>query len=233
MVRPSHFREALFWTYLRQEVAAAFVKQRDVHADLEERIIQARIGNADEIPWSNRIILLCAQVLRWAFGKGAPVDGWQELHKAIIQWEQDRCETYEAIFYQPEEPEIGRWFPDIWFSDDEHVTSSVHFHLARLILAVHDPTIPKFGARARKGAETVKHNVQKSVRTIVGIGLSNKFAPARHWGCVALVECYNWFTNRSEQEQLIRFLDNAEKTSGWPTTASQKVLVEEWGWNDD
>lgn len=224
------FREALFWTYLRQEIAAAFVKQRDIHADLDGRILQAKFGAVEEISWSNRIMLLCAQVLRWAFGKHPTLDGWHELHDAIHQWEEDRSETYEAIFYQPEDPSIGRWFPDIWFADDEHVVSSVHFHLAKLVLAVHDPAIPRLGSRAKKGAEMVKEQVLKCVRTIVGTGLSNKWAPARHWGSVVLVECYQWFTIRAEQEELIGFLDNAEKTSGWPTSASKKTLIEEWGW---
>ena len=117
---PSRLREAVFWIYLRQEIAAAFAKQRSLLVDLDGPIFQSSIGNTEDVAWSDRIILLSAQALQWAFGKNAPFDEWARLHEAIAQWEQERPESFEAIFYQPEDPAVARWFPNIWFSDDEH-----------------------------------------------------------------------------------------------------------------
>lgn len=128
---PSPLREALFWTYLRQEISAAFNKQRPIHIDLEGPMFQLSVSRTADVAWGNRIILLCARVIQWAFGKNAPFEEWNELHEAIVRWEQDRPEEFEAIFYQSEDATMGRFFPDIWFSDDEHGTSLLPTHLKK------------------------------------------------------------------------------------------------------
>lgn len=43
----------------------------------------------------------------------------------------------------------------------------------------------------------------------------------------------SWFTDRSEQEVLIDFMQGTEQCSGWPRKQAQKILITDWGWSED
>jgi hypothetical protein len=65
-------REAAFWVGLRQEIYVAFVNQRSIMPSLEHCNIDRSFGAAPDHVWSCRMVVICADALRYCFGDGDP-----------------------------------------------------------------------------------------------------------------------------------------------------------------
>lgn len=98
----------------------AFVNQRTVKVRLDHLFIDRSLTApaADDV-WANRIILHCADVLRYCFGDSAAsagaADEWLRLKAHDDAWLRARPASWLPVAYSEPEREKGEVFPTILY----------------------------------------------------------------------------------------------------------------------
>lgn len=230
----SPFRQACFRMALRQEVTSAFMKQRSVRLPLEAWAPLRTWSEVDDVVWTDRLVLFCADVLQFCFGDDAvgmrsQTDRWKELKDFEKTWELCKPLTFGALQEQDADGTNGV-FPQIWLFSEVNVSGMQYFDLARILLTVYDPTIPRLGP----GAIAASHRVAASVRGIVlricGTAVSNRSAqPALVMAHMAIAVCGEYFANEAEQKSMIDLLTELETEHAWPTAKTVADLKRAWG----
>lgn len=91
-------------------------------------------------------------------------------------------------------------FLQIWYVADEHATGLQHFHLARILLASHNPSIPKLGPGRAAALRKMDDEIRDHVRTLCGMCLSNPSnAPAFTYASMGATLAGDKFTKYEEQ----------------------------------
>ncbi|OCL02702.1 hypothetical protein AOQ84DRAFT_348764 [Glonium stellatum] len=222
-------RQAAFWVGLRQEVYMAFVNQRSILPALEHCNTNRSFDPTDDCTWANRIIVLCADVLRYCFGDGEhSVSSYNQLLKYSTDWMTYKPSSFTPIFYR--EPKEGNIFPEIWLLSDSVVTGLQHYHLARILLTAHNPKVPRLGPGQRAALQLMDEEIKNDVRMLCGMAESNnQLHPNYVTACMAIAMTGDRFTDRQEQEALMQILLKTEEHA-WPTSTAQTHLKEAWGW---
>lgn len=233
MQNSSQLRRAVFWLHLRQEIYNAYLYQRSVVTDLSNCRFDTEDELGDDDMWFHQMLYIAAQVSKWAFGKEASRGGWYELCKVVDEWESGRPTSFDPIYFCTQDPLNGRYFPEVCYATDEHVAAAHFFHLAKLLLATHDPNLPRIGPRMKSATAAMQKTALSHVRTLIGIAACNSFIPARFTAIFAIIICDSWFTDRQEQEALMEFVRDTSRCSGWTRQNAEQELVEEWGWKKE
>ena len=116
---------------------------------------------------------------------------------------------------------------------DEHATGIQHFHLARILLASHNPSIPRLGPGRASALRTMDNEIRKHVRILCGMALSNpNNAPAYTYGAMACTMAGDKFDSITDQRALLDVLDRCDKIHAWPTGVAITNLKAAWGWSE-
>lgn len=170
---PSPIRQAVWWIHLRQEIFSAYIKQRPVRLKLEEHKGSIFDVVEDDNAWFHQMLHIAARATQWAFGKDSPYDGWVDLKTRIESWEKNRPASFDPLFYCARHPEEGKWFPELCLATDEHGTTlcsspssrvltsravecTQFLYLTKLIIATHDPTLPRIGGRMQQARAAMR-----------------------------------------------------------------------------
>lgn len=229
----SQLRRAVFWLHLRQEIYNAFLYQRSVITDLSNGNFEFDNESESDDVWFHKTLYIAAQVSKWAFGEEASHARWDELSKMVDDWERRRPTSFDPVYFRTRDPQNGRYFPEVCYVTDEHVAAAHFFYLAKLLLTTHDPNLPRIGPRMKSAAVAMQKTALSYVRTLVGIAVCNNFVPARFTASLAIIICDSWFTDRREQEDLLEFMRDTSRCSGWTRQNAERALVEEWGWKKE
>ncbi|CAG8333477.1 unnamed protein product [Penicillium salamii] len=252
MTSTPSLRQAVYWSGLRQEIYNALSLQQAPDIDLSSLNLNSQFSplgpDAGDCAWANQAIAHCADVLIFCFGEGHRSTAVHaELKAQNEQWTETRPDSFDP-FFVGEEVEIGTAFPDIRFGCPWHAIGNQYTDLARILLAVHDPTLPTVGPLRRRLIQDADDLIRKGVWTVCGAALSNAHVPpAMVVGCMAIHLCENrrlllgWklklmsltggdrFTDPQQQDLLIQVLVRTDTLHGWPTHALQRQLRETWG----
>ncbi|KAI9820798.1 MAG: hypothetical protein M1827_005169 [Pycnora praestabilis] len=225
-------RQAAFWVGLRQEIYIAFVNQRSIQPALEHCNIDRSFEPTDDCTWANRIVVHCAEVLRFCFGEGEHTTvRWADLMQYLQQWSDLKPSSFTPIFYRESDYSKGQVFPELWYLGDSQVTAIQHHNLSRILLAVYNPKQPRLGPAQKVALRNMEEEVKSNVRSLCGMALSNnKTPPNMVTACMGIAMCGHFFTDRQEQQALVDLLIKTENNHGWPTITVQRHLKEAWGW---
>ncbi|KAK9857383.1 hypothetical protein MYU51_020767 [Penicillium brevicompactum] len=227
-------RQAVYWSGLRQEIYNALSLQQAPDIDLSSLNLNSEFSplgpDAGDCAWANQAIAHCADVLIFCFGEGHRSTAVHaELKAQNEQWTETRPDSFDP-FFVGEEVEIGTAFPDIRFGCPWHAIGNQYTDLARILLAVHDPSLPTVGPLRRRLIQEADDLIRKGVWTVCGAALSNAHVPpAMVVGCMAIHLCGDRFTDPQQQDLLIQVLVRTDTLHGWPTHALQRQLRETWG----
>jgi hypothetical protein len=243
---PSHWRtdglrHACFWVAFRQEIHSAFLKQRPFNLALSRCEAFRSFSPAEDAVWADRLVVFCADVLEFCYENTTniprrhnpsltPKDRWLSLKQYEKMWGELLPASFEPIYFRDPDRSKGEVFPQICYAVDYHITGVQHVELARILLAVYDPTRPRLGpgylARMRASAAELKGSVLR----LCGIAMSNrKCPPAFVTAFLGIVMCGEHFEDPLEQEALLGVLDKMETDHGWPAGDTRKTLKEAWG----
>ncbi|KAL7266701.1 hypothetical protein RUND412_010747, partial [Rhizina undulata] len=145
-------REAAFWVYLRQDIYMSFLHQRTIRTNLENCRVDRSFSPADDCTWANRIIRICGEILIFAFSGGDRAK-WGELKVAVDRWRRERpasfnpvwCELVGGVGDMGGEDGSWRGWTGEWYLGGPQVFGAQYWHLARLLLAVYNPSLPRMG----------------------------------------------------------------------------------------
>ncbi|GAB7355561.1 hypothetical protein MBLNU459_g6035t1 [Dothideomycetes sp. NU459] len=222
-------RLAAFWVGLRQEIYVAFVNQRSIIPPLEHCNVDRSFEPADDGTWANRIVVHCAEVIRYCFGEESEqsLQRYAQLYEYCEDWLRFTPQSYRPIFFSDKD----RIFPEVMFLSDATVTGMQHYYLARILLSSHDPSIPKLGPRRVAALRAMDSDIKEHVRMLCGLARSNSKSPPNFvTASMAVAMAGDKFSTREEQEACISILEVCETEHGWPTTTAQNNLKEAWGW---
>lgn len=245
--RRNGLRQAAFWVAYRQEIYAAFLKQRPFAFSLEGCDSFRTSEPAEDAVWADRLIIFCADVLQYCHGSKDPTstgsndnpidsarqskDRWSELKAAEKHWSEALPTSFDPIYYRDPDPSAHEFFPEMWYLADCHVAGVQHAELARILLAVYDPHIPKLGPGHVRALAQLSETLRTIVRRLCGIALSNrKTPPGLVTACMGIAMCGEHFTERREQEALLAVLAEMESEHAWPESRVEEGLRAAWGW---
>ena len=132
------------------------MKQRPFAFPLERCDPFRTFEPAEDAVWADRLVVFCADVLQYCHGSNTDVttsdvqqrqskERWEELKAAEKKWSEVLPTSFEPIYYRDPDPAMDEVFPEIWYLADCHVAGVQHVELARILLSVYDPNIPKLG----------------------------------------------------------------------------------------
>ncbi|KAJ5363107.1 hypothetical protein N7541_003951 [Penicillium brevicompactum] len=222
---------AAFWIGCRQEFHTAFSNQRSFRFDLRccEDSIYRTLDPANDDTWANRVILHCADALMYCYGEETQSQKrFEELWEYNEEWHARKPSSFSPMYYQPSDRRSGAIFPEIWYLDDRKVTAIQHWLLARILLEVFDPRIPRLGPRQRAASTLREADFKSNVFELCGIGLSNKTAPALITSCMGVSMCGDRITDVAEQAALLGLLEKTEKRHSLSTEKIKLQLKETW-----
>lgn len=236
-VVPTGFRLAAYWTAFRQELWLALHKQQPVTMSVR-RVCgfddAHGFAPAPDWIWCQRAIAHCADVLDCTFGnfeagKEEAAKRWKWLVDDNARWWAGIPKSFEPFYGTWDDTYEGK-FPDIRLHLEWHVMGYAYTILARLLLIVHDPTIPTLGPQRRQAVAEIDEKAKRDVRILCGLGLSNDTVPpAILISCMAVTLFGDRFSNPLEQERLYMVLLETERRHGWPTAKARTQLKELWG----
>jgi len=222
-------RKAAFWTGLRQEIYVAFVNQRSIIPALEHCNIDRSLEAATDDVWACRMVVLCADIIRFCFGEGDQSNAlYGYLCESVEQWHRCKPGSFTPIYFREADLQNGMAFPELWFVGDEILTGLHHYHLSRILLSAYNPNIPRLGPRRAAADATIRDHV----RYLCGMCMSNSsMGPTFFYASMGITIAGDKFTDRREQEALLVVLNTCDER-GWPTANVQTSLKAAWAWQD-
>ncbi|KAI1500315.1 hypothetical protein F5X99DRAFT_241121 [Biscogniauxia marginata] len=227
---PGSLSSASFWVGLRQEIYIAVITQQPVKVSLDHYVVDRTFEPTDDYTWSNRAIILLADVLNFCFGESVlTISRWDALNEACEKWSLTRPMSFNPFFYK--ERTGTEAFPEIWHGSSCHVIGIQHLILAQLFLTRFDPTIPKVGTNRRSAVRRMTDRIELLVRDLCGIGICNQWTPPSMFtACMGIAMFGDQFGERADQEALADLLRKTEADHARPTAAIQQQLKKAWGW---
>lgn len=169
-------RQAAFWDGLRQEIYIAYITQRSILPALTHCNIDRSLESADDYTWANRIIVHCADVIRYCYGdESRGIADYAKLVEYSDGWMALKPSSFLPMYHR--DPGDGEFFPEIWLFGDAIVTGLQHYYLARILLTAHDPNLPRLGPASKSALRRMDEEIRSYVRIICGMALSNPRAP--------------------------------------------------------
>ncbi|KAH8690308.1 hypothetical protein BGW36DRAFT_390575 [Talaromyces proteolyticus] len=158
---------------------------------------------------------------------------YEELVTFDNLWTELGPSSFNAIHSREPDRSRGEVFPEYWCLNDCHVTGIQHLELARILLAVYNPGIPRMGPYHRLAMQLLDKDVKSTILRLCGLALSNQHSPpGLITASVAIAMCGDRFTDVLEQKALLGVLMKLEDEYGWPTVGTRDTLKKAWGWKD-
>ncbi|KAL4793699.1 hypothetical protein BDV19DRAFT_390904 [Aspergillus venezuelensis] len=236
-VTPSvSLRHSACLTALRQEIRTAFLYQRPFRLPVSPHNDYSLYDPHNGFIRTDRILVWVADLLILCFNENHfpttqdKVQKWNSLKAVEERWKEQRPPPLRPIYYRERDPENGRFFPEIWYTNACQVAGAQHVELGRILLAVSNPTTTSrlgIGAMSRNYALAVE--LRSITRRLCGLALSNKQCPsAMITAMVGIALCGEHFTDPTEQDALLQLLYALEYEYAWPTHDTVTALQAAW-----
>lgn len=242
----SSLRQAAFWVAFRQEVYSAFLKQRPFSMSLSRCDIFRSFTPGEDGLWTARLVIFCADILEFCYGNTAhsthstppatqapaqPKERWAQLKYLSQKWIDFLPSGFEPIYVREPDRQQGEVFPEICYLTNIHVAGVQHIELARILLAVYDPNIPKLGLGHKESMRALSQELRAAVLRLCGIAVYNRQnPPSLTTALLGIVVCGEHFDDRVEQIALMELLDELDYHHGWPVGDYRERLKQSWGW---
>ena len=145
---PRSLEYELFWSGLWLEVYVATMYQKPfaslLHTDHIRQLIR---DEQDERCWTNKMLLHLVDIIDYCFSGERSRRAYNKLQNDINSWQMSKPASFDPVSMISTEDGL---FPPIWLLNDTVIAGLQYFHLARLLLLAHDPSMPLVGAALKK-----------------------------------------------------------------------------------
>ncbi|KAJ5202502.1 hypothetical protein N7449_004581 [Penicillium cf. viridicatum] len=232
-------QHATYWISLRQEIITAFSKQRTFRLPLGPCEPYRSFEPADDYIWADRLVIHCGDVLQYCYGSEEEhLPGDHQFHtsntgiihpvpaneRRIARY--DKLVAFETLWPTKFQTHVsreadrshGEVFPELWYLNNCHIAGLQFLDLARILLTVYNPRLPRLGT----GHRTAMRSVDRKVRAIHS-------PPGLVIASTAIGICGDRFTDRLEQEALLEVLLKVQDEHVYATLRTREQLKEAWG----
>ncbi|EXJ72394.1 uncharacterized protein A1O5_04898 [Cladophialophora psammophila CBS 110553] len=222
---------------LRQEIWSVLLYRRPFRLPLCPDNDYSNLDPAaDDYTWTNRILIWCADVCKFAFGgeagiieTGSRVERWKRLKVVQDKWDSVQPACFKPLYYREAEPARGKYFPEEWHMNDCQVLALQHFELARMVLAAYDPDLQRIGLGASSSILTLEAQLRRSTMRLCGLALANlNDQPGMVTAAVGISMCGEYIRDPGEQGAIKGFLNTLEREHAWPTQSVRHALRDAW-----
>ncbi|KIW97330.1 uncharacterized protein Z519_02722 [Cladophialophora bantiana CBS 173.52] len=222
---------------LRQEIWSVLLYRRPFRLPLCPDNDYSNLDPAtDDYTWTNRILIWCADVCKFAFGGEASiietssrVERWKRLKVVQDKWDSVQPACFKPLYYREAEPSRGKYFPEEWHMNDCQVLGLQHFELARMVLAAYDPDLQRIGLGASSSILTLEAQLRRSTMRLCGLALANlNDQPGMVTAAVGISMCGEYIRDPGEQNAIEGFLNTLEREHAWPTQSVRHALRDAW-----
>ncbi|KAL3484423.1 hypothetical protein BJX62DRAFT_54731 [Aspergillus germanicus] len=221
---------------LRQEIWSAFLNQRPFRLPVSRFNDYTLCDPNNDFIRANRIFIWVADLLIFCFGEDQfptahdRMQRWSMLKAVLQRWEEQKPAPLKPIYFQERDPNSGRFFPVIWYTNACQVAGAQHVELGRILLAVSHPnSTSRLGIGANSRNQALSAELQDSTRRLCGLALSNpKSQSAMITAMIGISVCGEYFTDPTEQEALLHLLRYLEYDYAWPTQSTIAALQASW-----
>ncbi|EXJ89605.1 hypothetical protein A1O3_02672 [Capronia epimyces CBS 606.96] len=155
---------------------------------------------------------------------------WLTLKQQETMWAQVLPSSFEPIYFRDPDRTRGEVFPMICYLSDCHVAGVQHVELAKILLAVYDPSRARLGPGHVANMRALSRELRHIVLRLCGIAMSNRNSPpALLTAFLAIVVCGDYFEDPLEQHALLGLMDELEGVYAWPVGNTRTLLREAWG----
>lgn len=229
------YRQALFWIGFRQELNMSILQQRPFRHPLAVCEEFRPWPNAPDHVWVNYLLVISAHIVQYCFGDECQQSFTRhgELVQRRNQWLASCPISFIPVYFEEADQAQGELFPKMWYLNDCHIVAMQTLALTNILLTTYNPHNPRMGHNYQQTMATINTEIKASVLDICGVALSNRQSPtALLTACMGIMMCGERFTDRGEQEALMRILvDMSRENNYWPTKVAQTRMEEVWGWN--
>ncbi|OAG38744.1 hypothetical protein AYO21_07097 [Fonsecaea monophora] len=223
--------QAAFWQFVRQDIYMSLPKRQPPRTPISIQPPLTSDMTRPDCHWANRMVWVTVAIMTLCFGDEPPDSVTYDDHvQKVKEWYENKPTSFTPMFYRERSIEDGRHFPEIWLSDPWHATGWQYYHLAKILLALYNPSLqrPGAGLKYQRAHLEMERDVLEHARLACGIASSNDFVTTRFTLCAILLTCGGWFRSPPEQEAIIDLLSATGKESGWPTESVIEALKESW-----
>ncbi|KAL2846912.1 hypothetical protein BJY01DRAFT_247102 [Aspergillus pseudoustus] len=232
----SGLRRSCFWVAFRQELYKSFMTQQPFTLPLSRWESFRALSPAGTGTWTDRLVLFCADVLEYCYGSSetnlipsTDKGRWWDLVQYVEALADNLPPCFEPIYTLEPSSTTGEIFPEVWFSDGSYATGTAHLELAKMLLAVFDPTRPKLGHGHMAAMRALTATMRSTVTRLCGIALHNRRSPPVFVDAtMAISACGEYFTDEDEREALLGVLRLTEVEYAWPTGNIAEKLKRAW-----
>ncbi|KAI1673559.1 hypothetical protein L13192_00306 [Pyrenophora tritici-repentis] len=199
--------QACLMVHVHAEVGEALLNPGRLRINYESFILPALVSPSDDVSWGNRIVWLSARILQWAEQGSHTPDEWWYLCSLVDEWEERRPPSFEAFFYQMEDPGAIRYFPELWFSSAGHADANQHLRICRITLAANRPDGEVQGIHRDMSEE-----ILKGLRETVAIARCDNRGISAPWKAAHTVHKFaGLLSDDSDRIKMIGFLEEQHR----------------------
>ena len=187
--------EASFWAFVLQDVQCALTTRRPLRlaiSSLEKELFSTWEYRSyrTEQDWAHRALWLLAETINYCYRSSTaahmPPIISDVLKRKICDWEIQRPDIFEPLYFSSANASSGRPFPALWFTSTSHGTSNIqtYIYITKYItktlaaiaaqqICLAKAIIHKYESRALHSANTNRDD--KTVQVVLG------YLPMNEW----------------------------------------------------
>lgn len=123
----------------------------------------------DNRPWINRMALHLGEVVQYCFGDEQNLEAYDQLAEFSAFWMHSRATSALPMFF--DQPLEGGVFPEIHLLTISATVEMQYYHLIRILLTAHNPSIPRLGKARLDAAKVMDVSTAQNVVTTKADGL--------------------------------------------------------------
>lgn len=231
---------------LRQEICSVLYYRRPFRLPLATQDLTKAFDahpQSTMYQWAGYCVEWCAQVLKLCYcddqgtdvylDEASRIQRWHSLWSFPQIWKQKVPTCFEPIYFEDRDPDQGRYFPQIWYTNECQLVALQHLEFGKIALVAHDPTLQRIGFGARAGQRAQERAFLESTRTICGLAVSNpKSQPAMVSAAVSLAMSGEYFKDPGEQGAILKLLGTLQQEYAWPVANLSETLRTAWELKD-
>lgn len=120
-------------------------------------------------------------------------------------------------------------WPDLLVAHQSQITGLQYYHLARIALALYDPSLAQVGFTSIRARQMSEKIVVDGIKNIVGLSVSNDGAKNAMFEAAHILRaCGGYLRKDAEQTAAVAFLEMVQRKLGWRTDKTVSELRRVW-----
>lgn len=216
-------RQAVWWTWLRQDLWAAFREKRACFSFWKPL---ADVADLTQDQLANRAIYLLSQTVNFCAQTDAPTvakqQGGEALLAALERWHTFLGPCYKPLPCVASVP--GSPFKPIWIHPPQYAAALQAYNFGKILVTLHSPAV----VAGFQGYLQTQRVLSEAVDSICGIAMELKDEGSQILSAQCLFGAGLCTQDPAKRETIISLIKKCQQRTGWPMPTLISDLLAEW-----